>query len=118
MAEHEPGHRRIRFGEELHRRQRVEQKMRLDLRLHQLQLGLGCLLGEQIAIGFTSQYLRLCARLAELEQEQHADEKTGAEGVAERRHERVGQRGYLDQAISLDAETISLDQYYKRHSHC
>src|SRR5712671_6423179 len=51
----------------------------------------------------------VCARLAELEQEQHADEKTGAEGADERRHERVGQRGYLDQAISLDAETISLD---------
>ena len=30
----------IRLGQILHRRQRVEQKVRLDLRLHQLELGL------------------------------------------------------------------------------
>ena len=70
MAEHEPGLRRIRFGEELHRRQRIEQEMGLDLRLHQLELRLGCLLREQIAVGFGSEYLGPRACLAKLEQEQ------------------------------------------------
>src|ERR1700688_3367009 len=117
MAEHEPGHRRIRFGEELHRRQRVEQEMGLDLRLHQLQLSLGCLLREQIAIGFGSQYLgpRVC--LAVLEQEQQTDKKAVAKSADESPHEGVRMRSNLGQSIALDGQSISLDQNHQRHSY-
>jgi len=54
VAKHHAGLRRIGLREELHRRQRVEEKMRLDLRLHQLQLRLDRLLREQVAfrLGF------------------------------------------------------------------
>ena len=66
----------IGFGEVLHRRERVEQEVRLDLRLHQLELGLDRLLREQVPLGLG--LVQRCGRvrLAELDEEEQAD-RTG-----------------------------------------
>ena len=84
MTQHETRLGRIGLGEELHRSERIEQKMRLDLRLHQLQFGFDGLLGEQVAVGFRTKQLRAAARLAELDEEEQADEQSVAEAAQER----------------------------------
>ncbi len=75
VAEHLPGLRRFGLGQELHRSQRIEQEMRLDLRLHELELRFDRLLGQQIAVGLGLEQVGARARLAELKQEEKADEK-------------------------------------------
>ena len=42
---------RVGLGQELHGRERVEQEVRLDLRLHELELGLDGLLRQEVALG-------------------------------------------------------------------
>ena len=75
VAQHPSRLRRIGLGQVLHRRQRVEQEMRLDLRLHQLQLRLDRLLRQQVPLGFRLVQRGRRARLAELDAEEQADEQ-------------------------------------------
>ena len=83
----QPGRlRRVGLGQELHGGERVEQEMRLDLRLHQLQLGLHRVLREQQPLGLGLVQRLGGARFAKPEQEEHADAKPdekGAEGAEE-----------------------------------
>ena len=51
--------RRVGLGEVLDRCQRVEQEVRLDLRLHQLQLGFERQLGEPLLLRFGAMQRRL-----------------------------------------------------------
>ena len=88
--------------------------MRLDLRLHELELGFDRLLREQIAIGVGLEHRRAGARLAELEQEDEADEEAVAESAKQRPAEFVRIRDELDQGIAFLADQDSLHQPHER----
>ena len=80
---------RIRFRQVLDGRQRVEQEVRLDLRLHEFQFGLDRVLRHQVALGFGHVQRGGRMRFAELEQEDEAHAQAHDE-PGERRAEDTG----------------------------
>ena len=83
MSQQARGLRRIRLGEVLDRRQRVEQEMRLDLRLHQLEFRLHRVLRQQqvLGLGLVQRRARRASRASRIEYDQareHAEHEAGA----------------------------------------
>src|SRR6185295_11893639 len=99
MPEQPGGLRRVGLDEELHGRERVEQEMRLDLRLHQLELGLHRMLREQqpLRLGLV-QCLR-GAGLAKPEQEEHADAEANEKGPEAAKEEGLLVAQYVVQRV-------------------
>ena len=66
---------RIRLGQILHGCERVEEKVRLDLRLHQFELGFDRLLRQQMSIGFRLVERRRGACLTKFDEKDETDEQ-------------------------------------------
>ncbi len=108
---------RVRLGEVLHGRQRVEQEVRLDLRLHQLQFRLDRLLGQQVPVGLGPVQRRRPLRLAVLHVEEEADEEAARESGEHVPRERVRARGDVFERVPLDPRSRERDTDERADQH-